>query len=458
MTKKHRLFLFVLFSFAIVGCSVNTNSFRECYSIAQFKQFSTPYFDSYIMNVRGNGMSRIDIYSQVKYRNLRFEKDGNGFKSSYTMRYIVRDSADAIVTTAEVDRPINVRTYEESTSMRSDAFLQSFHLSPGRYVIEMESIDDLSRYRSRSQTNFTAADYSGGSVSASSLLFLNTMISGGKNITIRPVLPVSVSLLTDSIGIFQELYNIRPNDTIRILQKYYRPDIDTNVEDNEPFLMPPYRTHESACALLNSTPYFIAETTITAFTSGTFQSIHFYPLPEAGYSVVDREVIVTRDGAVDTLKNQNELFRRERKTLNSVTVDEEVAALRYILRGTEYDSLTFGDAALKGIRINAFWQQRGGNDKRKEFLKKVTEANALFTSCEDGSRTAMGIVYIVCGTPDMIDCKGDFTESWYYNIGERTYSVEYRSADDKNHTFELVPFSVSDILWQYSLDQWRRKR
>ncbi len=441
----------------LAGCATENNSSQECYSIRQFKQFSTPFFESYVMNVRGNTKSRVDIYTQLQYRNLRFEKDGNGFTALYTMFYIVRDSANEIVATMDVDRPISLRTYEESVSQRGDSFLQSFTLEPGRYTIDIESVDNHSKFRSRSRKSITAIDYSSGSFRGSSVLFLNTIVPGERGITLRPILPSSVSILSDSIGVFQEFYNAQQNDTIHIVQRYRRGIAGEMDDSSFPHMMPPYRTGENHCASENGPVYFTAETTIPVFNNSTFQSIQFYPLPRGGHTLIERTVVMRRNGIEDTLRVTNDIFRRERKNPYSVSLDEEVSVLRYILREQEYDSLMNADATGRNARINMFWQERGGAERRKEFLRRIAETNSMFTTCTDGSRTAMGIVYVVCGTPDGIDCKGDFIESWFYNVGDRAYSVQFRATDEKNHTFDIVPFSVSDILWQYSLDQWRRK-
>jgi GWxTD domain-containing protein len=450
--------LLIFGSLLLNGCSTGTGAYTECYSITQYKRLHTPSFDHYFLNVRGSGKSRIDVFTRMQFRDLRFQKKGEGYNASYTMKYIIRDSADAVVRTMDADRSIDVRTYEESISRRSDAFLQSFQLEPGRYSIEIESFDKLSNLRSRTRKNIHALDLSAGPVRVSSPLFLNTRLPSESGITLRPVLPAAVSTLTDSIGVFQEIYNCEVNDTIRIVQRYRRAKVDSESELSYPRLMPPYRMTGSPCAQGTDSIYFQSDTSFVMKNVGTFQSILFFPLPMAGHSAVQRNITITRNGRTETVSAENGIFRRDPKYANSVPLHEEVQALRFIIQEELFDSLILTGPVEKNRLINEFWGERGGPDRRKEFLRRIGEANTMFTECDNGSRTPMGIISIICGTPDLIECKGDFAETWYYTIGERSYPVQFRGAAGNGRLYELEPFSVSDVLWQYSLDYWRRKR
>jgi GWxTD domain-containing protein len=440
------------------GCGTGADAYRECYSITQFKRLQTPAFDQYFMNVRGNDKSRIDVYTQLPYWNIRFQKKGDVYSASYTMKIIIRDSSGAIVRTTDADRPIEAGTYEISVSRRYDLFLQSFQFEPGRYTFEIESFDNLSKYRSRTVTSVIAADLSTGTVRAGSPLFLNTMRSSESGITLRPVLPSDLSALNDSIGIFQEIYNCSLNDTIRIIQQFIGPQEFPGTEPAYPRMMPPYRMSTTSCATEAGVPYFSAETLFTVKNEGTVRSILFYPLPSAGHSLLRRHIIVTHNGRNDTLSGTTGLFRREKRAMNTIALSEEIAVLRFIIQKEMFDSLIIGDAISRNREIAEFWEERGGTERRKEFLRRIAEANMLFTGCTDGSKTPMGIISVICGTPDLIECNGDYAETWYYTIGERSYPVQFRKIEGAEPLYEIEPFSMSDVLWQYSLDLWRRKR
>lgn len=442
----------------LVGCGPGMESNRECYSIARFKRLHAPFFDQYFVNVRGNGKSRIDVYTQLPFRNIRFEKKGSIFAGSYTMRVAIRDSNGMIVRTADADRPIEAGTYEHSVSRRSDLFLQSFQLEPGRYLFEIESFDHLSKHRYRTNTIVTASDLSSGTVRAGTPLFLNTMRISESGVTLSPVLPTDLSTLTDSIGIFQEIYHCSENDTVRIIQEFIRPREDAKSELIYPRMMPPYRSLVPSCRTGGDEQYFKAETVFTVKAVGTIQSILFYPKPVAGSNTIRRSLITTKDGKCDTLISETRMFRREKRPSASTTLDEEISVLRFIIQQELFDSLLAADAAGRNRLLREFWDARGGPEQRKEFLRRIAESTMLFTGSTLGSSTPMGIISVICGIPDMIDCSGEETETWHYAIGERSYPIQFRKTDGNHGTYELDPFTVSDILWQYSLDRWRRKR
>ena len=137
----------ILITMVLGGCSSGYDSVYDCYSTSQLRKFSSPSFSSYIMNVRSGDQSRIDIYIQMPYRNIRFEKTADGFRASYSMTFIIRDKNKVIVQTKEVSRPIMTKTYEETVSPRLDFHFQSFTLIPNDYNIEVVATDNLSQLR-----------------------------------------------------------------------------------------------------------------------------------------------------------------------------------------------------------------------------------------------------------------------------------------------------------------------
>ncbi|MFA5833694.1 MAG: GWxTD domain-containing protein [Bacteroidota bacterium] len=439
------------------GCSSSSDSLTDCYSTSQFRKFSLPSFSSYIMNVRADNMSRGDVYIQTPYTNLRFEKVLEGFKASYTLAFVVRDVHNDIVQTKEVERPISVKTYEETISRRFDSYLQSLILVPGDYTIEIISTDNLSRLRYKLKEKITAKNYANEKNFTSSVLFLNTMLSNEHGITIRPILPASLSLLTDSVGMFQELYHLQQGDTIQITESYRTSRADALEGRSISYMQPPYRIGLDDCERSLDSVYYKQDSIFIAGKSGTLQLIQFYTLPMVGGTAIDRVVKIKRKEMLDSSVTTLNVFRRDSRFLTSLSVNEVTSAMRYIMRQEEYDSLMHREKEEQNAFMNTFWENRGGFVRRTEFERKVAEANGLFTSCIDGSRTAMGIVYILCGTPDYIDCRGTYIETWVYNIGDRAFSIQFRRVSERSQLYEMTPFSVNEAVWQYFVDRWRRK-
>lgn len=451
-----KLTVFILALLA-AGCSSGYDSTAECYSAGQFRKYSTPSFTTFTMNVRSGEQSRVDLYVQMPFKHLRFGKNSNGFKASYSMTFIVRNENNEIVQTKEVDRPINARSYEESISSRFDLHFQSFILPPASYTAEVIAVDNHSKLRYRSKESFLAKNFSDSIVTASSILLLENMNVDDQRISVRPILPNSISLLDDSVGMFQEIYNITQNDTITVVDTYSAQTTVPETEGMFPFLMPPYRIASKLCDQPYDSVYFQSDSTMIAQRNGPLQHIRFLPVPSAGASQLVRSIIVRKAGRVDTITSVRSLFLRDHTLRNALSIDEIAGVMKYIMREEEFDSVKAVTGEQRLFRMHRFWDRRGGNERRIEFERKVIEANALFTSCIEGSRTAMGIVYIICGIPDFIDCRGSFIETWYYSIGDRAYSFQFRRDHEHSQNYELAPFSVNESAWQYFVDRWRKK-
>jgi GWxTD domain-containing protein len=450
-------YLLIFVSVFVAGCSSGNESTIDCYSTEQFRKVSSPSFSSYIMNVRADRSSRADVFIQLPYVKLRFEKKMGVFKASYVMTFIIRDMNNVIVQTKEVDRSVSAKTYEESVSPRMDAHLQSFLLVPAEYTLEVVSVDNLSNLRYSRREKFTAVDFTADSVRASSILFLGERDVDQQKISLRPILPTSLSLLKDSLGMFQEIYHVQQNDTITVADTYRRHSGGKKVTGDLSYLMPPYNINSDECDLPFDSEYYRSDSTIVIKDGNSVQYIRFHPLPGNGESNIVRTIIVRRNGTADTTVFSRPVFRREFNLRNSLTMDEMTASMKFIMREHEYDSLMAVAGEQRLNRIRQFWEPRGGNDRRMEYERKIIEANTLFTSCVDGSKTAMGIVYFICGVPDFIDCRGTFMEIWFYNIGERAYAFQFRRSNDKDNHFELTPYSVNESVWQYFVDRWRKK-
>lgn len=448
-----------LIAVLLCGCSSSNAVLDECYSTAQFKKMVLPAFSWYVMNVSAQEQSRIDLYLQMPYKKLRFQVEDFNYRASYTYTILIRGANGELVQTKEFDRTVSVRTYEESVSLRSDFSLQTFVLSPGSYKVEIQSRDNHSQLMYRIVQSLGVKNFTGPSPAASSVLLLDTITYDAKGIILRPVLPEYVSLLSGSLGTFQEIYNVHAGDTVTISTQYTRVKEVKQEAEKVSSWMPPYRLRAGACTGEKKESYFSFDSSFIASGEGTIQYIQSYPLPEPGRTIIQRLIRIHSVSRDDSVNISLSIFRRDPSFKFSPSTEEILFALRFIAREEEVDSLAAvtGDAQTK--KIAEYWNLHGGSQRQFDFEKRVQEANQFFTSCTVGSKTPMGIVYIICGIPDYVDCRSALAENWYYTIGERTFAVQFRRSSDQTDSpyFELMPFSVSDTFWQYCIDQWRKK-
>ncbi|HLP16339.1 MAG TPA: GWxTD domain-containing protein, partial [Bacteroidota bacterium] len=128
-------------------------------------------------------------------------------------------------------------------------------------------------------------------------------------------------------------------------------------------------------------------------------------------------------------------------------------------RREEFDSLRSAAVAEREQLLNQFWNVHGGAQRRSDFETRIDEADKLFTDYMEGSRTPMGITYIVCGPPDAVECRSPLTETWYYEVGNQTMALPFHTERKNGEMtyYELPAFSINEQLWRTYIDQWRRR-
>lgn len=442
------------------GCAPSGSTVHECYSATQFSRMVSPVFSSYTMRTVADGKHRIDIYLQMPYSALRFVKKNGMFHAVYSYMIVVRNEDDMIVQSKETERSINVPSFEESVSSRIDVHLERILLDSGTYAMEIIAQDERSKLRYRTVERFIARPIDPASLSVSTFLMLNTVTYEGSAVSLQPIFPEHVSILRDTLGVFQEIYNVRSGDTVSVSHAYDGPDTADASNPNFIYGMPPYRVEYPWCSSDNSRRYYRHDSVFIAGGDDIVRLIQSYPVPAVGSTTINRTIRLSNGLRRDSATASVSIFRRDPQYRTSLTADEILQTMRYILREKEYDTLSAPTEEEQFRKIELYWKKQGGRQRKNEFERRIRDANTMFTSCVDGSRTPMGIVYIVCGTPEYIDCRGSYEENWYYAIGERTFVVQFRPANGtaKIPYYELAPFSVNESFWQYHIDRWRRRQ
>ena len=459
------------------GCSPSSETAVQCYYVAQSTQHALPTCELYLLNVKPNdgrrnprgvstfrnlddsSNSRLDVYIQTMYARLHFEKDNDVFKGSYTISFVVRDLNESIVWSKDVERTAVARSYAETVSFRFDAFIQSILLPPAQYLLDVVIVDNGSGLRQRYRRNLQVKNFSGEKFSASDYLLFENAQTDQRGISLTPTFPRELSYARDSIGIFQEVYNVNRGDTIRLHIDYASPRREGL--PSLASLSTPYLVRPPECTRAADSTYFSSDSAFIAGTSGTLQTFQYVLKPATGASSITRRVFRSRNGMKDSSSSIMSVSIYSQAFPRYSGVDEEIAALSAIARGEEIDSMQSGKSVTdQRIRISQFWEKHGGTIRQKEFDDRVREANVLFSSCVEGWKTPMGITYIICGPPDYVECQGYGSEIWYYDLGgNRALSVPFRLnlENEFGKYYEIVPFSINDFLWQQFVDRWRRQ-
>jgi GWxTD domain-containing protein len=450
----------ILSAMAMSGCSSSSEAVSDCFATRQYKKLALPTFSSYIMNVASGDSGRIDVYYNLPYQHLHFEKTDGGFFASYTFSIILRNENGDIVQSKDVQRSVTARTYDESVSSRSDAFLLTVPAPPGTYMLEMIAVDNGSGLQYRERKKITARKFHTASIASSDFLLLESASAGKNGISLRPAFPSSLALLKDSLGIFQEVYNVHAGDSLRVSFSYRV----SKITPPRPYYYSAptalgYFRQFSPCGQKFDSVAYQNDSVIIAPSNATLQLIQFFPKPPRRYVDIVQTVVRTRNGISDSTVNSLKVLVTT-PSFPDVTSPAELAeAMLFLARGSETDSLLNAHTDSMRIAIIAdFWKEHG-TEKMQLFQQRLRDANELFTACMEGWKTPMGIVYLVCGPPEYVDCQASLYETWYYTAGNTTLSISFRMVPQSDDTepvyYEIVPYSINDYAWQYFVDRWR---
>jgi|GEM_PF-1579614 len=443
------------------GCISSTNVPGECYYNAKARQNSQPACETFNLNVNTKEGNRLDIYFRIPYSRIHFEKDYDVFKASYAVSFILRDESGSIVRANDVDRTVVAKSYAETVSPLHDAFLKMLFAPPGAYLLDIIVLDNRSHLSSRLRERVEVRSFSKDDFDASDYLMFEDARSERHGISLTPLFPSGLSYVRDSIGMFQELYNVKRGDTVRVSLLYAMPSGGDTADTKLVSILPPYNLRMTYCMRPPDSVYYRSDSTFVSSVDGVLQVLQYFPKLAVGSTTVTRKVFDVRNGITDSSVSTAKfpVYRPSFPSLNGI--EDEIAALSYIAWPHEVDSIRAGAALdVRLRRLLVFWEDHGGSIRRKEFYDRIQEANLLFSSCVEGWRTPMGISYIICGAPDYVECQGLLTEVWYYDIGNnRSFTIPFRESYSHGNEryFEIASYSVNSFIWSEFVNQWRRQ-
>ncbi|MCX6137172.1 MAG: GWxTD domain-containing protein [Ignavibacteriales bacterium] len=451
----------IIFAMAtgLTGCAASSENIVECYFSAKYRLRALPLFDCYPVAVKGKTSGRIDAYVLVPYNRIRFQKNGDDYRGSYSVTFILRDNDGQIVLNRETSRSLAAASYERTTSAGYDAFMESFDLPPGVYRLDVHLVDDGSGLHSTVQKHVTIPVFQQTSLGAGDFLLLEHAVADARGVVLRPQFPSQLRSDGDSLGLFQEIYDLLPGDSLRLSFSY---SVNRSFSESDRMIYRPLFWSSGAMPEKeNDSSYYQKDSLFVVERIGTVRMLQFFCPPRRGYTTFRRHIVLQRSGTKQEVEQQRSWLVAEPVPTGRSSQPMNPEILAYIVTDDERDSLSLGvTPADKLLRVSKFWEAHGGPQRRREYEDRVREANELFTAYTEGWRTPMGAALIVCGTPDYVECQGGLSEVWYYGAGNQTAAVSFRSdyhADDEEPFYRIVPFSTNDFFWRSCVDRWRRR-
>lgn len=134
--------------------------------------------------------------------------------------------------------------------------------------------------------------------------------------------------------------------------------------------------------------------------------------------------------------------------------------LVYICTTEEFDQLTNAGGNKKAFD-KVILEITGNAERAKNFMRsyfrRVELANRYFTSYKEGWKTDRGMIYLIFGAPDEVNCTGD-NEIWNYKSQKVRFTFVKSGSIYDPDNFVLVRDKRFGVTWFNTIDMWRKSR
>lgn len=144
--------------------------------------------------------------------------------------------------------------------------------------------------------------------------------------------------------------------------------------------------------------------------------------------------------------------------------EQLIEPLRYLTSKSEFGELS--SSSDKRQAADKFWINIGGNPERakeliRRFYHRVKDANRFFTSFTEGWKTDRGMIFIIFGSPNIVN-KNYNQEVWIYgevgDLGSVTFSFYKVVNPFTDNDYNLNRSQIYDLAWYKTVEMWRQGR
>lgn len=385
-TRDFRVYLMLLISPFVLALGERASAQVE---VIPPKEFDLPRFYVDALNFASGSStnSRLDIYIQVPYNELRFVKEGGQFVATYEVSARLYDANNALKLEKVWNETVSVADFSETVSLRGYSLSQrNFMLEPGNYDLTAQVRDNETGKTLKTTQPILIRDFSTGKLTLSSIMMISQLIFQGEKRSIVPNVSGNVGNLADSFYVFLEAYNYTGLDTLKFTYQI----LDAKKVE----------------ILSGAFSQSVVKGRNTIFIKIDNSHVTF-----GHYQLV---VVATPTWYVDvTAENQDKelialvsrplVSRWANVPVKSGDINTAIDQLRYVATDTQIDSIKAGKSDKeKQERFLQFWKGRT-NPSMEEYFGRVEYANAHFKAYREGWRTDMGMVFIIFGPPSNID-------------------------------------------------------
>lgn len=394
-----KIFFLSSYFFAISSISLDVLAQSMNYD-KQFRLSNEAFFHQDFINTKSEkpGLTKVDAYILVPYKNLQFVKSGQGFTAKYSVSVSVFDEKkENLIVEKSWNETINVIDFSQTTSkLNYNIGLKSFELKPGNYVFRTIVTDSDSPKEVKSENNFKVRELN-PQLDMSDVLFITK-----SNLPDSKILPnISRNVTLSDYGL-QFYYEIFSNDSLMKIctVEYEILDKESQVIFKKSFA---------------KEVYFGKNQILEQFTDVKLNLGPFI-----------LRVILKDENMKTTFVFNKAFFSRWAGLPSSVyDLDKAISQMVYIAAPQELNKIKESSSQEEKLKnFIEYWKQKDPspnneeNEVFDEYFRRVNFANENFSNYNEGWKTDRGMVYIILGTPNNINRHPFEYDSKPYEIWE----------------------------------------
>ena len=426
--------------------------------IESFKKDDSFYFDAIVFNSSKNGFGKIDIFSIVPYKNLKFLSDNNKYISKYKLEITIYDNKSEIISTKEIPKKIIENDYFNTQSGKGnfDYNQISFDLIPGDYKIHVKINDEFSNVIEEKSKNISIVDFQMFPFSISGIMLLSDIEENNGKFKITPHISDNIALLNNGLFIFFEVYLFK-NTNQETEDKISKTE-NNSVKKVDFFI----KIFNEKNVLTKEYPKFTKEIIIDNKKNYIKKQL-FYRIEDLkgiGSGNLSLKLYATNSTINPDYEESNLIaisqrsLKLEVQELSEIinNLDNSIKQLRYVATQVELDKIQNSTNEVEKLELfNSFWanldptKNTERNEAFEQYYERVKYANQNFKSYLEGWLCDKGQIYIVLGKPSNIERSEDVNrriiyERWIYGSREFVFADNNGFGD-----FRLVrPYSFNE--------------
>lgn len=378
-----KMFLFsIIFVFSIANIFAQENNPTK----VNKSILDAIYYQDYInFSSDKPGLSKVDIFIQVPYKNVQFVKSNQGFTAKYSITASVFDSTKKkLIVEKTWNETINVMDYNLATSKDNyNLSKRSFDLSPGVYVIRTMLQDKDSKQEAIGENLFVVKSYK-ENISLSDILFVSNFDLNQRKNEIIPNVSRNIPSSKQRVKFYFEVYVA---DTLGT-----RKTLEYSVINSDNMLIHKEVEDRDLKTAVNKIIYTLQE----------------FPFELGVYTLV---VTVVDSNQTELIKTTKSFYSHWKGLPSVITdIDKAISQTVYIANPDEIEFMEEGgNTKEKTKRFLEYWKKKDpspNNDENEifdEYFRRIAYSNENFSNYIEGWRSDRGMVYTILGSPNNID-------------------------------------------------------